>query len=380
LDVKILNPDSFEILGYNQEFYGVYYNVNDKDYIYSNVSGKIFNINGEYIINMGWDPDYLLPSGYVPVSMDNDITNFINLKSGKVVYSIKDVYGFTIDTTTQKGYIIQGIKKSSNEEYDDYNFKIYDSKGYELFDGEVFDGFYTENSVFVTWKNGTFKTYNSNYQNTYTSKKYDSVEDIWEDYILVVDDKKLNLIDYKGNVLTTFIEDYWNNDEYVYHSMLSGWYTENGKNGIYLVIQGGDVSKQEILKNNPEMTLEDLEKVKQASKDKMGGKISPAWRNWESEMQKKAVLKRGLKDVEIKVPSEFQDAYFETEKLDNSNYDLNFEDRKTVIINKSDAIEAEFDEKTGETKVTENPAKQEEIELHKTDDEVTNDSDYVEFE
>jgi len=259
LDVKILNPDSFEILGYNQEFYGVYYNVNDKDYIYSNVSGKIFNINGEYIINMGWDPDYLLPSGYVPVSMDNDITNFINLKSGKVVYSIKDVYGFTIDTTTQKGYIIQGIKKSSNEEYDDYNFKIYDSKGYELFDGEVFDGFYTENSVFVTWKNGTFKTYNSNYQNTYTSKKYDSVEDIWEDYILVVEDKKLNLIDYKGNVLTTFIEDYWNNDEYVYHSMLSGWYTENGKNGIYLVIQGGDVSKQEILKNNPEMTLEDLD-------------------------------------------------------------------------------------------------------------------------
>ena len=129
-----------------------------------------------------------------------------------------------------------------------------------------------------------------------------------------------------------------------------------------------------------EMTVEDLEKVKQASKDKMGGKISPAWRNWESEMQKKAVLKRGLKDVEIKVPSEFQDAYFETEKLDNSNYDLNFEDRKTVIINKSDAIEAEFDEKTGETKVTENPAKQEEIELHKTDDEVTNDSDYVEFE
>lgn len=87
-----------------------------------------------------------------------------------------------------------------------------------------------------------------------------------------------------------------------------------------------------------EMSINELEQVKEASKAKMGGKISPAWTKWESEMFKKAVLKRALKDVEIEVPVEYQTAYLETEEIDNSNYDLYNEsiDRKTVIVHQDD--------------------------------------------
>lgn len=131
-----------------------------------------------------------------------------------------------------------------------------------------------------------------------------------------------------------------------------------------------------------EMTLKELEKVKEASIKKMNGKLSPAWKNWESEMQKKAVLKRAIKNVQIEVPAEYQAAFIATEEMDDSNYDLNFEERKTVVINKSGAIDAEFDEKTGEVKAIEEPTKkdEEEVDLHKTDDEVNNDPDYAEFE
>lgn len=81
-----------------------------------------------------------------------------------------------------------------------------------------------------------------------------------------------------------------------------------------------------------EMSLKELEQVKEASRDKMNGKLSPAWKKWESEMYKKAVLKRALKDIEIEVPTEYQNAYLETEDLDNANYDFDFEDQKLKSV------------------------------------------------
>lgn len=148
--------------------------------------------------------------------------------------------------------------------------------------------------------------------------------------------------------------------------------------GAACYLRYNDESKNRIV----EMSLEELNQVKEASKAKMNNKISPAWQKWESEMQKKAVLKRSLKDVKIEVPLELTEAYFETEKLDNSNYDLSFEERKTVVINKNDVIDAEFDEKTGEVEPSEKLKHQtsEEIILEKKENEETNDSDYDEFE
>lgn len=264
LDVSILSPDECEILNYNEKIYGIYYSKNEKDYFYSLSAGKVFSIEGSFSSGMGWEPSVMLPSGYIPLSIYEEngdvVTNkvdFVNLKTGKVIYTIENVSSFDIDSETNKTYILQSIEIKNGEDIS-YRYKIYDSKGFVLFDGEVFDAFYSENGRMITVKDGVYKIYNSNYQTTYTSKKYSDVLTFWKDYILVVDGTNLNLINYKETVLTTFLKD-WSEEKYFYHSMLSGWYTENGKNGIYLVIEGGDVSKSEILKNNPDMTLEDLD-------------------------------------------------------------------------------------------------------------------------
>ncbi len=260
LDVSISSLDDWNILDYNEKFYGIYYNKNEKDYFYSLSAGKVFPVEGSFLSEMGWYPHVMLPSGYIPLSIYEENTSkvdFVNLKTGKVIYTIEDVYGFDIDSKTNKAYILQTVEAKNGEDTS-YRYKIYDSNGFALFDGEEFDAFYPQNGKVITVKDGVYKIYNSNYQTTYTSKKYSDVLTFWEDYILVVEGTNLNLINYKENVLTTFLKD-WSEEKYSYHSMLSGWYTENGKNGIYLVIEGGDVPKNEILKNNPDMTLEDLD-------------------------------------------------------------------------------------------------------------------------
>lgn len=51
-------------------------------------------------------------------------------------------------------------------------------------------------------------------------------------------DDYLKIVDVDGNVVAKFIK---MNDNYVFHTMLSGWYEENDKNGIYLVIENTDI-------------------------------------------------------------------------------------------------------------------------------------------
>lgn len=111
--------------------------------------------------------------------------------------------------------------------------------------------------------------------------------------------------------------------------------------GAVCYLKYKDASKNRIV----EMTIDDLEKIKEASKAKMNGKLSPAWKNWEAQMYQKAVLKRALKDVVIEVPSEYQSAYINTEIEDNSNYDMDFEEKTTIVITPTEEIkEAEYEE------------------------------------
>lgn len=90
--------------------------------------------------------------------------------------------------------------------------------------------------------------------------------------------------------------------------------------GAVCYLKYKDSSKNRLV----EMPISELEQVKEASKNKMGGNLSPAWKKWEGEMYKKAVLKRALKDVNVEVDIEYQSAYLNTESYDDSNYDLNF--------------------------------------------------------
>ena len=71
----------------------------------------------------------------------------------------------------------------------------------------------------------------SNVTKTYMSGK---------DFILVNLNGKLMLYDNDLNVLATFIEDF-NEDRYFVHTALSGWFTDQGKNGIYIVVEDDEL-------------------------------------------------------------------------------------------------------------------------------------------
>lgn len=221
--------------------YAILYTINDKQYLYSLSASKTFqNIEGNLDASA-----YVSYYGYVAYYTDN-ITNFVNLKTGKVDYSITDFRYVLVDTKNGNRYLL-----AKN--------KIYDMKGNVLFAEEnEIEIAYISNGTFMIVSNGVCKRYNSNYKLVHTSKSYTEIFDVQEDYMVVLDGTNLRLLDLDENILATFITD-WSDDTYYYHSGLSGYYTENGKNGIYLVIAGGNVSKTEVAQNNPDLDEQDLD-------------------------------------------------------------------------------------------------------------------------
>jgi recombinational DNA repair protein RecT len=62
------------------------------------------------------------------------------------------------------------------------------------------------------------------------------------------------------------------------------------------------------------LTMEDLEKRRQASMEKMGGKLSPAWKKWENEMYLAKTLLAAAKDIPVEIKdTAIADAYADTD-------------------------------------------------------------------
>lgn len=144
-----------------------------------------------------------------------------------------------------------------SSEGEDVFYTIYDINGKKLFNGKQYTDVNVENKNLVLSTANQFFVYDKNLKLVKESKKYTSVIMAGKDFILVNNNNKLQLIDLDDKLLTTFITNY-NDETYYVHTMLSGWYTENGKNGIYFVIQGDNVKVEEVLKANPDMTKEEL--------------------------------------------------------------------------------------------------------------------------
>ena len=74
---------------------------------------------------------------------------------------------------------------------------------------------------------------------------YKKVENIFDNYLLVVVNDHVKLQDYKGNYIKGFDFDL-SKGNYELHSALSGWYTDKGKNGIFVVIGNNDIEDEEV--------------------------------------------------------------------------------------------------------------------------------------
>ena len=220
------------ILSKNYVLYGIYYNDNGVNNLYNVNTGKILkNLKGTLYSNGFYNPGIVLYDYNYVILSNNGKNDFVNLKTGNVSYSIPGNIGNIIEDKNNK---IVYMMVYDNTSYD--GFKIYNSNGKLLFDGKTFKDFKLNNNSLFVSTNTNFKVYDSKLNLKFTSRNYNDVLGIYDDFIVVIDQGKLEIVDLDDKILATFDLE-WDSDRYYFHNMLSGWYTENGKNGIYLVVE-----------------------------------------------------------------------------------------------------------------------------------------------
>ena len=165
----------------------------------------------------------------------------------------------------KKFYVLESLNVDSSfyKEVYDKNFKsLFKSKRnnkYEdvserfVFDCTIHDGY-----IYV-FDDGVLYRYDSNGKLVKKSKKYYGVQMIAGEYMVITNTNLLlTNIDGKEVKLSN-----WNNEKYL-HTALSGWYEENNKKGIYLVVEEDNVNIDEVWKkcleagDCEEMSKEDL--------------------------------------------------------------------------------------------------------------------------
>lgn len=233
-EMSVINNDD-NIIGIyvckNNNIFAIYDEQKERfvtDFIYSQV-----DINPE-ITNQG----YILVTKQSDTSTDKSINNdsiLLDYKNNyKPVFEVKNAYLSLIsnnDFVYYKSYIMAESKAV-----------IYNSKFKKILNGDEYNltGISEKGNIAVS-NNGdtTFSVYNDNGTLIKKSKVYNNVEVISNDYVVVIDtDNYLKIVDYDGNVVAKFIE---MTDNYKLHYLLSGWYTTDNKNGIYVVVENKNI-------------------------------------------------------------------------------------------------------------------------------------------
>ena len=189
------------LLAYNNTLYGIYYDSN----IYNISLGKtIKNIKGK----TDFEKDYIdtgiqYKYGYM-ITYTNGY-NFVNLKSGNISFSIRDnIKSFIEDMKSGILYILVGDINSNK-------FKIYNSNGKLMFNGGEFIDFRIKNNNLITFTSNNFKVYDNKLNLKQTSKNYTNILRIYDEFIILIDNKKLKLVDYNDKVIATFTKE-WKDD------------------------------------------------------------------------------------------------------------------------------------------------------------------------
>ena len=229
-DIKDEYMPDMNILSYNNILYGIFYEESGLNNIYSTSTGKILrNIKGTPVINkMYYDPTIMYKYNYIAID-NNGKTNFVNLKTGNIGFSIKENLGPFIEDVNKKIVYILGYIDNSN------NFKIYNSKGKLLFDGKTFSQFEVGDNNLIVADGKQFKVYDKDLILQTSSKKYDEILDVCEDFVIVIKDKNLKILSIEDKEFVTF-EDVWDNNS-VFVNNLSGWNTMEGKEVINIVVE-----------------------------------------------------------------------------------------------------------------------------------------------
>ena len=257
--------DSYGLLmDNNNNAYGFFENYQDNDVWYTNIYSLLSNkyyskIEGASNIVSLVHHSSVINKRYYPVTLnygaeDKDEKDIIiDLTTGKKISTLNGVVNEIIElkngsyilVSGEKGYIcdINGNVKIDNVEAGAYNMSVY----------------YNSNKLVVT-RDKKFYVYDSNLKLIKTSKAYKEILIVDKDYVLVLDGTKLQLVDHNDKILTTFFTDY-NEDKYTIHTLLSGWYTDQGKNGIYIVVgvKNANIKYEDVKKYNKDLTKENFD-------------------------------------------------------------------------------------------------------------------------
>ena len=214
--------------------------------VYSEEGCSFYNYElGKYITSNDaysgiYSLDSLLENNYIlgekKNASDNNImdTYLIDLNTGNVEKNFlkmqhfhENINGNTIVYSASDAYDLIG---SPNYLFDrDFNLIIETSHGhYSL----------NSNDTITVLKNKKYEIRDLKNNLIYASREYDEIIAV-SDYVVVLDDeKKLKVLDLNENeiaVLSTL------KGNYQVHSMISGWYKENKKEGIYVVVENKDI-------------------------------------------------------------------------------------------------------------------------------------------
>ncbi len=222
------------MISYSNKLYGILYKDSNNN-LYNVELGKTFkDIKGEIVLpTMSLDTTLMYKYGYI-ITKNSNQYDFISLKTGKVGFTVKENISSLIEDSKSKVVYILAYKSSID------SFKVYNSNGKLLFDGNEFNMISIIDDGLIVANKTKFDVYDSKLKLKFSSKKYNNVFAIYNNYILVLDDKKLELLNSSGKVLATFIDD-WSSNRYEFYTNLSGIKTKNNKYGIYLYVIDNDI-------------------------------------------------------------------------------------------------------------------------------------------
>lgn len=216
--------------------------------IYSLKSDKTIIVEGEVLSSQDLNSKYLYYK---------DLYATVKNSEGKVKVIIYDINSGNkiIEHDSYPKEIIGNSDEIIIEFYDDTTDKTltYNSSGKLVLNNINFiDSIYMNDGDLIIISNNKYSAYDiKSLEKKYESKKFSDIFYVGDNYMLVVNDNNLNVVDLNGNLLTTFIENY-DSDNNKIRSM----YVDN--NTINVMIESDNVSIYEVLNEHSDITEEDL--------------------------------------------------------------------------------------------------------------------------
>ncbi len=215
--------NTYRHVGNDSTFIANFYNFNTQ---------QNTNTTNEY--QSMYSVDSLLAKGYIFANRKRGngnyyYTDIVNFNTGEVIKTFSDVSSFKDNRIGYSAYV-SGSDAKINIYDKDFNIIM------EVKDREY--GINSDDTITIV-KDNHFEIMSLNNELLYTSKDYKQIVTIVEDYITIIDeDKNLKIIDLNENEKATLVK---LTDNLNVHPYISGWYSENGKNGIYIVVENKDI-------------------------------------------------------------------------------------------------------------------------------------------